>query len=135
MGIDLDTADGRKEYLSKKLDDLLDGINESYGTVLMEELLKRLEIAIQDFNDEMKILCSQLVKKQEDRQNLLEMIKTRQDMTPKKHTDVSLQDDHNEQSDSVSSDGIKNELEHSLSKNSDDDIPAWEKKLSKLEKK
>ena len=39
MNIDLDSTEGRKQYLSDKLDDLLDGINESYGTVLMEELL------------------------------------------------------------------------------------------------
>ena len=65
MSIDLDTPEGRKEYLSEKLDDLLDGINESYGTVLMEELLNRLELTIKDFSDEMKVLCDQLVKKQE----------------------------------------------------------------------
>ena len=37
-------------------DNLLDGINESYGTVLMEELLNRLEITIKEFNNEMKFL-------------------------------------------------------------------------------
>ena len=39
MSIDLDSTEGRKKYLSEKLDDLLDGINDSYGTLLMEELL------------------------------------------------------------------------------------------------
>ena len=52
MSVDLDTTEGRKQYLSDKLDDLLDGINESYGVVLMEELLSRLELTIKDFNDE-----------------------------------------------------------------------------------
>ena len=33
----------------------------------MEELLSRLELTIGDFNDEMQILCSQLIKKQEER--------------------------------------------------------------------
>ena len=42
-----------KEYLSSKLDDLLDGISESYGTLLMEELISRLESTITDFNNEM----------------------------------------------------------------------------------
>ena len=43
MSVDLETTEGRKKYLSDKLDDLLDGINESYGSVLMQELINRLE--------------------------------------------------------------------------------------------
>ena len=135
MTIDLDTTEGRKEYLSKKLDDLLDGINESYGTVLMEELLKRLELTIQDFNDEMKTLCDQLVKKQEERQNLLEMIKTKEGMGSQMVTDDFSQADDSKSSDITSSEKIENDSEHLLSQDSDKDIPAWEKKLSKLENK
>ena len=36
MSIDLDTTEGRKKYLSDKLDDLLDGINDSYGKLLLD---------------------------------------------------------------------------------------------------
>ena len=118
MSIDLDTAEGRKEYLTEKLDDILDGINESYGTVLMEELLKRLELTIQDFNDEMKTLCDQLVKKQEERQHLLEMLRASEEMPV-----------HNKSGTTVPTD------EKLLSEEIDDDIPVWEKKLAKLEKK
>ena len=135
MTIDLDTTEGRKEYLSKKLDDLLDGINESYGTVLMEELLKRLELTIQDFNDEMKTLCDQLVKKQEERQNLLEMIKTKEGMGSQMVTDDFSQADDSKSSDITSSEKIEIDSAHLPSQDSDKDIPAWEKKLSKLEKK
>ena len=46
MGIDLDTTEGRKEYLAEKLDDLLGGINDSYGVILMKELLDRLELTL-----------------------------------------------------------------------------------------
>ena len=134
MSIDLDTAEGRKEYLTEKLDDILDGINESYGTVLMEELLKRLELTIRDFNDEMKTLCDQLFKKQEERQNLLQMIKTKESMTSQTVTDEFPYIDDSKPSDITSSEKIENENEHSSNKDSDEDIPAWEKKLSKLEK-
>ena len=134
MGIDLNTTEGRKEYLSEKLDDLLDGINESYGTVLMEELLKRLELTIQDFNDEMKTLCDQLFKKQEERQNLLQMIKTKEGMTSQTVTGEFPHIDDSKPSDITSSAKIENENAHSSYKDSDEDIPAWEKKLSKLEK-
>ena len=76
MSIDFDSTEGRKQYLSDKLDDLLDGINESYGTLLMEELIARLELTVKDFNEEMKSLCDQLVKKEKERQQLLEMLKS-----------------------------------------------------------
>ena len=122
MSIDLDTAEGRKEYLTEKLDDILDGINESYGTVLMEELLKRLELTIQDFNDEMKTLCNQMVIKQEERQHLLEMLRSKAVMPVKTMT-------------AKDSEPADNVLEDNIDSDSDEDTPLWEKKLSKLEKK
>ena len=118
MSIDLETTDGRKKYLSDKLDDLLDGINESYGKILMEELLNRLELTISDFNDEMKTLCNQLVKKQEERQHLLEMLRASEEMPVHKKSGTTVPTD-----------------EKLLSEEIDDDIPVWEKKLAKLEKK
>ncbi len=81
MSIDLDSTEGRKHYLSEKLDDLLEGINDSYGTLLMDELLLRLEVTVKDFNDEIKNLCDELVNKEKERQQLLEMIKTTDSMT------------------------------------------------------
>ena len=122
MSIDLDNTAGRKQYLSEKLDDLLDGINESYGTVLMEELLNRLELTIKDFNDEMKSLCDQMVKKQEERQHLLEMLRSK----------VVIQSETVTVKDSESAD---NALVDNIDSNLDDDTPLWEKQLAKLEKK
>jgi len=122
MEIDLDSSNGRKEYLKEKLDDLLGGINESYGMVLMQELLDRLEITIKDFNDEVKILCDQLVKKQEERQNLLEMLTADGENTFKMNDAEIL----NEES-STGNDADDNAAAVTAT--------AWEKKLSKLEKK
>ena len=64
--MELDTPDGRKKYLSDKLDNLLDGINDSYGKMLLEELIGRLETTIKDFNDEIVELCSQLSEKEKE---------------------------------------------------------------------
>ena len=122
MSIELDNTAGRKQYLSEKLDDLLDGINESYGTVLMEELLNRLELTIKDFNDEMKSLCDQMVKKQEERQHLLEMLRSKAVMPSKA---VAVKD----------SESADNELVDNIGSDSDEETPLWEKKLAKLEKK
>ena len=76
MSIDLTSSDGRKKYLTDKLDNLLDGINESYGSMLLEELIKRLETTIHEFNEEMNSLYEQLVKQEKERQHILEMMKS-----------------------------------------------------------
>ena len=134
MTIELDTSEGRKQYLTEKLDDLLDAINESYGTVLMEELLSRLELTIKDFNNEMKILCDQLVKKQEERQHLLEMIKSSNDMNTQIRSSESSISDVNSSLDILST-KTKEQLENNIPEQFKEDIPVWEKKLAKLEKK
>ena len=74
--MELDTPDGRKKYLNDKLDNLLDGINDSYGKMLLEELVARLETTIKDFNDEIIDLCSQLSEKEKERQHVIEMMKS-----------------------------------------------------------
>ena len=125
MSIDLDSTEGRKQYLAEKLDDLLEGINDSYGTLLMEELLARLELTVKDFNDEMKVLCDQLVTKEKERQQLMEMLKTTDGIpAPVPDTQQPTPDT------SETVDPGHMEIEEP-----DEDVPEWEKKLAKLEKK
>ena len=125
MSIDLDSTEGRKHYLSEKLDDLLEGINDSYGTLLMEELLARLELTIKDFNDEMKNLCDELVKKEKERQQLLEMLKSTDGM--QKPTPAPTQ--------TTVSDTEPEDMAPIKIEEPEEDVPEWEKKLAKLEKK
>jgi len=125
LSIDLDSTEGRKHYLSEKLDDLLEGINDSYGTLLMEELLARLELTIKDFNDEIKNLCDELVKKEKERQQLLEMLKSTDGM--QKPTSALTQ--------TTASDTEPEELYPIKIEEVAEDLPEWEKKLAKLEKK
>ena len=125
MSIDLDSTEGRKQYLSEKLDDLLEGINDSYGTLLMEELLARLELTVKEFNDEMKVLCDQLVTKEKERQQLMEMLKTT-DGIPAPAPDT--QQPTPDTSEAVYPGHMKIE-------EPEEDVPEWEKKLAKLEKK
>ena len=125
MSIDLDSTEGRKQYLSEKLDDLLERINDSYGTLLMEELLARLELTVKDFNDEMKVLCDQLVTKEKERQQLMEMLKT----TDGLHAPASGgAPEEQDASQSVETPFVETE-------ELGEDVPEWEKKLAKLEKK
>ena len=125
MSIDLDSTEGRKHYLSEKLDDLLKGINDSYGTLLMEELLARLELTIKDFNDEMKNICDELVKKEKERQQLLEMLKS---------TD-GMQEPTLAPTQTTVSDTGPEGISPIKIEEPEEDAPEWEKKLAKLEKK
>ena len=125
MSIDLDSTEGRKHYLSEKLDDLLEGINDSYGTLLMEELLARLELTIKDFNDEIKNLCDELVKKEKERQQLLEMLKS---------TD-GIQEPMLVSTQTTVSDTELEDITPIIIEDVGEDAPEWEKKLAKLEKK
>ena len=112
MSIDLDTTEGRKKYLSDKLDDLLDGINDSYGKLLLDELIIRLELTVKDFNAEMKVLVDQLVKKEKERQQILEMMKS-----------------------SVTVPSSETDIEESASTEVDvAELSEWEQKLAKIEK-
>ena len=52
MSIDFSKKEQREGYLQNKLDDLLDGINASYGQSLLDELMIRLEATVDDFNKE-----------------------------------------------------------------------------------
>ena len=112
MSIDLDTTEGRKKYLSDKLDDLLDGINDSYGKLLLDELIIRLELTVKDFNEEMKVLVDQLVKKEKERQQILEMMKSSES--------VDL-------SETAADDAAQVDVDVS-------DLSEWEQKLEKIEK-
>ena len=95
-----------KEYLESKLDDLTDGIGETYGTKLMEELISRLETTITDFNNEMEQVFEHLKSNESNRQEMLRKIKSGEPIAEEKV-----------------------EVEKKPSK------PAWEDKIEKIENK
>ena len=68
MSIDLKTKDGRDKFLKDNLADVLNGVNESYGPVLVEELLRRIDYTITEFNNEMTSAFELL--KEKDRKRL-----------------------------------------------------------------
>ena len=95
-----------KEYLESKLDDLTEGIGESYGTKLMEELISRLETTITDFNKEMEQVFEHLKSNESNRREMLDKIKSGQPIR--------------EEVPEVKQEPAK---------------PAWEEKIEKIEKK
>ena len=68
MTIDFESKDGRQNYLNEKLDNLLSGINASYGQVLLDELVTRLQSTLADFNEEVEGIMGNL-KDSSDRRN------------------------------------------------------------------
>ena len=68
MTIDFESKDGRQNYLNEKLDNLLSGINASYGQVLLDELVTRLQRTLADFNEEVEEIMGDL-KDSSDRRN------------------------------------------------------------------
>ena len=68
MSIEFDNKDSRQNYLNEKLDNLLSGINSTYGQVLLDELVTRLQRTLDDFNEEVKDIVGDL-KDSSDRRN------------------------------------------------------------------
>jgi len=124
--IDLDSSEGRKSYLTEKLNDLIKGINENYGTVLLDELVNRLEITIRDFNDEMKDLCDKLVNKEKERQQILDLIKTGDSA-------IDISDEKEVKDQTNGSDVVDDTNLKSEELPSEEELTEWEKKLSQLE--
>ena len=75
MSIDFRKKEDREGYLNAKLDDLLDGINSSYGQSLLDELMVRLETTIDDFNKEVDDLMDSLKKSSDEKEKLMMQIK------------------------------------------------------------
>ena len=80
MGIEFNNQDSRLGYLNDKLDDVLDGINTSYGEELFNELVTRLERTVSDFNEEISVLTEAVKGNSEKRAEIIHTLMEGQDM-------------------------------------------------------
>ena len=71
MAIDLSTPEGRSSYLNDKLSDLINGVDSTYGNLIFDELLKRIDKTIKDFNTEMDGIFDDLKVNEKKRQTML----------------------------------------------------------------
>ena len=71
MAIDLSTPEGRSSYLNDKLSDLINGVDSTYGNLIFDELLKRIDKTIKDFNTEMDGIFDDLKVNEKKRQTVL----------------------------------------------------------------
>jgi len=98
MSIDFDNQAGRENYLNEKLDNLLSGINATYGQVLLEELMIRLQRTITDFNEEVQSIMDDLKVSSERRSHLIHDLMEGKDLAPDK-TDSDEPDESDVSSD------------------------------------
>ena len=71
MAIDLSTPEGRSSYLNEKLSDLIEGVDSTYGDLIFDELLKRIDSTIKDFDEEMAVIFDELKSNEKKRQSVL----------------------------------------------------------------
>ncbi len=76
MAIDLSTPEGRSNYLKDSLSDLINGVDSTYGTLIFDELLKRIDKTIKDFNSEMESIFDELKVNEKKRQTMLRKLKS-----------------------------------------------------------
>ena len=81
MSIEFNNQDSRLGYLNAKLDDLLEGINSSYGEELFNELVLRLERTINDFNEEISELTEAVKGNSEKRAEIIHTLMEGSDST------------------------------------------------------
>ena len=98
MSIDFDNSDARKEYLNKKLDDLLPGMEAVYGQILLDELIIRLQRTLQDFREEIEGIMGELKDSSERRNQIIHDLMEGKDQEAL-DTDQDPKMENNEQSD------------------------------------
>ena len=111
---------GRQDYLNNKLDDLLEGINASYGQELLNELVRRLNRTIEDFNEEFQGIIGNLKDNSERRNQILHDLMDGKDLVS--NNVVS------------NASNIETEtMEPSDSDSNSKEMSAWERRLEGLE--
>tara|TARA_Y100000816_G_scaffold71506_1_gene47973 strand:- start:174 stop:518 length:345 start_codon:yes stop_codon:yes gene_type:complete len=71
MSIDFESKEGRESYLNEKLDNLLSGMDNVYGQVLLDELIIRLQRTLEDFNEEIESIVGGLKDSSERRNQII----------------------------------------------------------------
>ena len=112
MGIEFNNQDSRLGYLNDKLDDLLEGINASYGEELFNELVTRLDRTINDFNDEISDLTEAVKGNSEKRAEIIHTLMEGQD---------NIQTDQKGEEDGETTGNLDSEI-----------MSEWEKRLEGL---
>ena len=69
------TDTSSNNYLSDKVNNLVGNIGSQYGDLLLDELFRRLDNTINDFDDEISHLFSSLKEREEKKQSVIGLMK------------------------------------------------------------
>jgi len=116
MSTEINTKDQIAAMLSAKLNEFLDGVGDSYGKVILDELVTRLEYTITDFKDEVGEIMEQMLENAANKKEILSNLIARE-------SSASLGDDVDISSDSP---------QQSAGIDDSRDMSEWEKKLENL---
>ena len=116
MSTEVNTKDQIAAMLSAKLNEFLDGVGDSYGKVILDELVTRLEYTITDFKDEVGEIMEQMLENAANKKEILSNLIARE-------SSASSGADIDTSSDS---------LQQSAGTDDSRDMSEWEKKLEKL---
>ena len=119
--MNFENKEGRQDYLNKKLDDLIEGINTSYGQSLLNELVKRLHRTIEDFNEEFEGIIGDLKDNSERRNQIIHDLMEGKELAKKNNSVPSNKSNEDNDDNDDAPDAEPTEMS------------AWEKRLEGLE--
>ena len=71
MSTEINNKDQIAAMLSAKLNEFLDGVGDSYGKVILDELVARIEYTITDFKDEVGEIMEQMSENAANKKEIL----------------------------------------------------------------
>ena len=114
MASEINTKDQLAAMLSAKLNEFLDGVSDSYGKVILDELVARLEYTVTDFKDEVGDIMEQMLENAANKKEILADLIAR------------------ETKPDVSEEVTNGEASEGSAGESDREMSEWEKKLEQL---
>jgi len=63
------------DYISEKVNKLVDKVGDQYGELLLDELFRRLDNTVNDFEDEVKDLFTNLKKDEDKKQSVIDLMR------------------------------------------------------------
>tara|TARA_Y100000994_G_C15412166_1_gene326329 strand:- start:24 stop:338 length:315 start_codon:yes stop_codon:yes gene_type:complete len=80
------------DYLSDKVNGLVSNIGSQYGDLLLDELFRRLDNTINDFDEEINQLFSSLKEHEEKKQSVIGLMKKGKSVTKKTDSSEIISD-------------------------------------------
>jgi len=114
MASEINTKDQLAAMLSAKLNEFLDGVSDSYGKVILDELVARLEYTVTDFKDEVGDIMEQMLENAANKKEILADLIAR------------------ETKPDVAEEATNGEVSAGSAEEGDREMSEWEKKLEQL---